>query len=149
MKKTRTFLFTLMLMLASTAALAQRGLAINELFDGKYRNDPGATETIISGGQLSKYELSIYHGLTIKDNPTAAQGIERLVLKDAIKATNREANYRSGHLYYGFYQLLPAPNGENRYLFFLNGHLKGGKNVILIFMQGYADRTTIKRMLKK
>lgn len=127
----------------------QEGLQVNSLFDGRYRDNPAASETILSGSALSDYELQRYHGLTLSGTPDAADKIEPIVTRDGATAINREVSYRSGRLYYGFYQL-PRRNGLNRYLFYINQHVgkSGGDNIVIIYLEGKARRETIMKMLK-
>lgn len=142
-------LHTIMLLAIASTAWPQDGLQVNSLFDGRYRDNPAATETILSGPALSDYELKRYHGLTLTGTPDAADRIEPLVTRDGSTAINREVSYRSGRLYYGFYQL-PQLNGLNRYLFYINQHVgkSGGNNIVIIYLEGKARRETIMKMLK-
>lgn len=144
----RIILISLLLM-AAVLARAQDGLNINRLFDGRFRKNPDATETIIKGGSsLASQGLSRYHSLTLKGAAaSSAAEAEALVLKDAARAISKEASYIDGHLYYGFFVL--KPDFENRYIFYLNQHLKGGNRLILIYLQGDATPAKIKSILKK
>ena len=144
----RCLLLAVFLSLVAIPLRAQDGLNINSLFDGRYRANPAASETIIQGSRLSRYDLKNYHALTLTGVPDAAYEIERLVSKDGAKALSREVSYKQGRLYYGFYRLA-SHNGLRRYLFYLNQHLKGGNKIILIYLDGDADTEAIKRMLKK
>lgn len=139
----------LMLLMTALTAWSQDGLQINALFDGRYRDNPEASETILSGSALNDYDLDRYHGLTLTGRPEAAAEIEPLVAKDGATALNREVSYRGGRLYYGFYQL-PGLNGRNRYLFYINQHVRnnGGNNIVVIYLEGKARRDAIMKMLK-
>lgn len=138
----------LMLMCAGTSAmLAQDKLNVGELFDGRYHDEPRASETQITGDRLAKYSLTLYRSLTLTDMPEAAAIIAPLVIRDAAKAVDREVSYRDGGLYYGFYQLQPRHSVE-RYLFYLNQNLNKGNKIILIYLEGSASREKIKAMLK-
>lgn len=134
-------------LMSALGVSAQKGLNINELFDGRYRDNKAATETIIKGETLRKYSLDTYHALTLTAMPEAAQEIERLVTKDGAGALSREVSYRQGHLYFGFYRL-PNSNDNRRYLFYLNQNLNKGNKIILIYLDGLADTETVKKMLK-
>lgn len=133
--------------IGASAAHAQEHLATKALFDGRYHDEPRASETQISGSKLQKYMLSLYRSLTLTDMPEAAADIEPLVTRDASKAIDREVSYRDGGLYYGFYQLKPR-SGLQRYLFYLNQNRNGGNKIILIYLEGHASRDKIKEMLK-
>lgn len=142
------FISLLMLWAIGTSAtLAQDRLNIGALFDGRYHDEPRASETLIEGDKLNKYSLSLYRSLTLTDMPEAAADIVPLVTKDAAKAVDREVSYRDGGLYYGFYQLKPR-RANNCYLFYLNQYKNGGNKIILIYLEGTASRDKIKEMLK-
>lgn len=142
-------LITLLMLWAigTSAMMAQNKLNIGQLFDGRYHDDPQASETQITGDKLARYSLSLYRSLTFTDMPEMASVIEPLVIKDGAKAENREVSYRDGGLYYGFYQLFPR-NGLQRYIFYLNQNLNKGNKIILIYLEGVASRDKIKQMLK-
>ncbi|MBD5228766.1 MAG: hypothetical protein HDS69_01800 [Bacteroidales bacterium] len=142
-------LITLLMLWAigASTALAQDRLNIGELFDGRYHDDPRASETLIEGEKLSNYQLTLYRSLTLTDMPAEAAEIVPLVTRDAAKAVDREVSYRDGGLYYGFYQL-KSRGGKNCYLFYLDQNRNGGNKIILIYLEGRASRDKIKQMLK-
>lgn len=137
-----------MLIAMSFPAVAQKGLNINNLFDGRYRDDSRVTETVIEGGNLKDYGLDIYHSLTLTDAPDEAASIEALVSRDGSNAIDREISYRDGGLYYAFYELKPLSMLYRRYLFYLNQHKGKGNKIIVIYLQGTASKDKIKTMLK-
>lgn len=143
------YIITLLMLWAigTSTVLAQDRLNIGALFDGRYHDEPRASETLIKGDKLSNYSLSLYRSLTLTDMPEAAAEIVPLVTRDAAKAEDREVSYRDGGLYYGFYQL-KARAGKNCYLFYLDQNRNGGNKIILIYLEGYASRDKIKQMLK-
>lgn len=137
----------MVMMIVATAASAQQGLNVDNIFDGRYRDNKGAVETIIRGEAIRKYDLSTYHSLTLADMPDAADYIESLIRKDEANALTREVNYRDGKLYYGFYRLKNR-NGLRRYLFYLNQHLNKGNKIMVIYLDGNATTEYVKKMLK-
>lgn len=124
-------------------------LAVESLFDGRFRSDPRVTETVITGNSLADYLLTSYKSLTFTGAPDLTPAVEKAVTHDGATARDREVSYQEGHLYYGFYAL-PPRNNLKRYIFYLNRASKStaGK-VILIYVEGHADINQIKRMLKK
>lgn len=137
-------------MLTAMAAMAQKGLNINRLFDGRYKKAPGATEIIVTGSQACEIGLDVYHSVSVTDK-TQAEIIENLVVKDGTKAMDKEVEYRNGQLYYGFYTM-SKQRSSNRYIFFLNQNLarKSPKNVVtLIYMEGRASADKIKKLIRK
>ncbi len=146
----RITLIILTCLFASMAAMAQNGLNINRLFDGRYKKAAGATEIIVTGSQAREYGLTVYHSVTVTDK-TQAEIIENLVVKDGSQAVDKEVEYRNGQLYYGFYTM-PRQKRTNRYIFFLNQNLarKSPKNVVtLIYMEGEASAAKIKKLIRK
>lgn len=148
----RIRILTLLLM-AAVMSLAQARTSTDisgptnteAVFDGRYRKNPNATETLIQGEALRDYRLSVYRGITLTDMPDAADEIEPLLIKDGPAAREREVSYKGGRLYYAFYQMPDIT--ENIYIFYINQHLDGGNKITLIYLKGKASREDIQRML--
>ncbi len=146
----RTTIIFLTFLLTTMAAIAQNGLNIERLFDGRYKKAAGATEIIVTGSQAREIGLTIYHSVSVTDK-TQAEIIENLVVKDGVQAIDKEVEYRNGQLYYGFYTM-PKHKRNNRYIFFLNQNLarKSPKNAVtLIYMEGSASAGKIKKLIRK
>jgi len=146
----RIIIITLTCLLTTLATVAQDGLNINRLFDGRYKKAAGATEIIVTGSQAREIGLTVYHSVSVTDK-TQAEIIENLVVKDGAQAVDKEAEYRNGQLYYGFYTMQKHKR-KNRYIFFLNQNLarKSPKNVVtLIYMEGEASAEKIKKLIRK
>lgn len=137
-------------LLTTMAAMAQTGLNINRLFDGRYKKAAGATEIIVTGVQAREIGLTIYHSLSVTDK-SQAELVEGLVIKDGAQAIDKEVEYRNGQLYYGFYMMKKSKR-DNRYIFYLNQNLarKSPKNIVtLIYMEGPASQDEIKKLIRK
>ena len=137
-------------LLTTMAAMAQTGLNINRLFDGRYKKAAGATEIIVTGIQAREIGLTIYHSLSVTDK-SQAELVEGLVIKDGAQAIDKEVEYRNGQLYYGFYMMKKSKR-DNRYIFYLNQNLarKSPKNIVtLIYMEGLASQDEIKKLIRK
>jgi hypothetical protein len=146
----RATIIILTCLLTTIAAMAQNGLNINRLFDGRYKKAAGATEIIVTGVQAREIGLTVYHSISVTDK-TQAEIIENLVVKDGAQAVDKEVEYRSGQLYYGFYTMKKSKR-DNRYIFYLNQNLarKAPKNVVtLIYMEGSASADKIKKLIRK
>ena len=146
----RITLIILTCLLASMAAIAQSGLHINRLFDGRYKKAAGATEIIVTGSQAREVGLTVYHSVSVTDM-AQAEIIENLVVKDGSQAVDKEVEYRNGQLYYGFYTMSRSRQA-NRYIFFLNQNLarKNPQGVVtLIYMEGFATAAEIKKLIRK
>ncbi len=146
----RIIIIILTCLLTTMAVMAQNGLNINRLFDGRYKKAAGATEIIVTGRQAREIGLTVYHSVSVTDK-TQAEIIENLVVKDGVQAVDKEVEYRNGQLYYGFY-VLSRQHSSNRYIFFLNQNLarKAPKNnVTLIYMEGKVNADKIKKLIRK
>ena len=147
----RISLIIISCVLVTLPALAQSGLHINSLFDGRFKKDPNATELIVTGAGAKDINLKVYHSLKVTQK-TQQNLIESLVVKDGVKASDKEVEYRSGQLYYGFYTLPAIKPSHNRYIFYLNQNLahNAPKNVVtLIYMEGKATPEQIKKLIRK
>lgn len=146
------FLF-LICVLVTLPVFAQKGLHVNELFDGRYRKSPNAVEIVVTGEMANKMKLNVFHSLTISNEKDVADSVERLVVKDGVTAVDKETEYRGGKLYYGFYRLKTAggEKGMNMYLFYLNQML-AGKNptekVTIIYMESRESADYIKSLIR-
>ena len=146
----RITIITLTCLLTAMTAMAQTGLNINRLFDGRYKKAAGATEIIVTGVQAREIGLTVYHSLSVTDK-NQAELVEGLVVKDGVQAVDKEVEYRNGQLYYGFYTMKKGKR-DNRYIFYLNQNLarKSPKNIVtLIYMEGFASQDEIKKLIRK
>ena len=137
-------------LMATSTAVAQNGLNINQLFDGRFKKATGATEIIVTGSRANEIGLKVYHSLSVT-NESQAELIESYVKKDGVQAVDKEVEYRNGQLYYGFYTM-KSVKGNKRYIFFLNQNLarKSPKKVVtLIYMEGNATPEQIKKLIRK
>lgn len=147
MKSARIYIVALML-LAALAAAAQKGLSVASVFDGRYRDDPNARETVISGGALARHKIDLYRSLTfLSPDAATASEVEKVVRQDGARATAREVQYKDGNLFYGFYTLT-RKNNKNRYILYLNQLASGGDKIIVIYLEGAATGEQVKKMLK-
>ena len=147
----RILFITIACVLATMPVLAQSGLHINTLFDGRYQKDPYAAELIVTGANARKINLTTYHSLKVTQK-SQQNLIESLVVKDGATAIDKEVQYRSGQIYYGFYTLPIKKKGHNRYIFYLNQNLakNSPKNMVtLIYMEGEATPEQIKGLIRK
>ena len=144
----RIKLLILMILAAAVSAPAQKGLEIAGIFDGRYHDNPNAVETVITHNKmLNEYRLKVYHGLTVTGDSDAAEAISKAVAADGKSAEDRELVYKNGQPYYCSY-VMPQKNGRNRYIFFLNQYATGGEKAMLIYLEGKADRETVKKLFK-
>ncbi len=136
----RLLLTPLLLIAFVLTAAAQKGLNINEIFNGKYASDPKVTETIISGTHkfLKSHDLTV---LATFKGPAATyqQLVERLVLADSAQAIGKNVRYKDGKLYFALFILKPITDGDtklNRYLYYLNNATNNNSNVLVVYLEG-------------
>lgn len=150
----RQYLIVILLILTGCVhGFAQDNLRIGIKMNGSYRNNPNASETILIGdNKLKRIGVTLYHSLSVSDDPAFPEEVEPLLLVDVKSAIDREVVYRSGKLYYGFYAL-PSIKKDgkniNRYIFYLNQFPVKGKQVIMIYVEGTASPQQIKDKLLK
>ena len=77
-------------MLAVLPLWAQKGMHVEALFDGRFKQDKRAVEVLIKGKELKKYHLTLFRSLTVTDAPTLSKEIEALVSQDAETAVDKE-----------------------------------------------------------
>ncbi len=147
--KRRIFLSCLLLTIA-LPLLAQKGMAIDQLFDGRYKDRQGATEVLVKGRKLQPYGLTLFRSLTLRPSKAEMLHIEQLVLTDARHASDKDTDTQNGRLFYGFYGFPPA-NGHYRYLFYRNNGAPTGRlsEVTVVYMEGTATAEQLKRMFSK
>ncbi len=134
-------------LMVTTIASAQTGLNINRVFSDSYRGMKGTSETVLNNANLNKVKIDLYHSISFTGHPELGPAVERLVAKDGSRAVSKEVRYKSGHIYYGFYRLSPL-NSLNRYILYLNGNLAGDNKIILLYLEGKASESQIKKLLK-
>ena len=105
------------LSLLALPLMAQKGLQVNTLFDGRFKKDHRAVEVLIKGKELKKYHLSLFRSLTVTNAPAVFREMETLVCQDAKSAVDKEVGTIGNRLYYGFY-CFSEEEGTFRYLFY-------------------------------
>lgn len=133
-------------LVVSMGAAGQTGLNVAKLFDGRYRNNPNASETIMSGEPLKQYKFELFHSVELKNMPEEADTLEQLVMKDGASAINKEVKYVGGHLYAGFYQLPPVKS-MNRYLFYLNKNLIKEHKILMIYIEARVEWSDVRQFI--
>ncbi len=130
---------------------AQKGLQIDDFFGGRFRESADATEVLLKGQGVEKYDLTLFRSLSLPGNTPEAVEIEKAVKADVAAAIDKEAGLRGGRLYYGFYRLKPGRNKLNRYIFYRNDALRDGAKpqLTLIYMEGKAGIEQLRRTFSK
>lgn len=129
----------LMIICSCTLVRAQKGLAVQEVFDEMAVNK-NATEVVMSSGKLKAYHLSFYHSIEVR-TPSAAerQRMEHSVQADAMSAIISEET--PGHRFYE----MPQQRGIHRYILYRSTD----SNLTLIYLEGKASLKQIKGFFQK
>lgn len=138
-------LLTLMLMLiCAMPAIAQKGLHVNELFEGHIISPERMVETLVRGKAVAKYGLTYFHSLRFKAKKNEAKSIEALILKDVSEESSLSVN-RVGGLYWKINVQL-KPKGNIKRLICYKYDMP---DVLIIFMEGPgAVPETLEKMLQ-
>lgn len=139
------------IMLAVLPLWAQKGMHVEALFDGRFKQDKRAVEVLIKGKELKKYHLTLFRSLTVTDSPTLFKEIEALVSQDAETAVDKEVGKVGTRLYYGFFCFSPK-NESYRYLFYRNTSVVPNSNkkseVTVVYIEGQVTLEELKQMFK-
>ena len=141
----------LCLLLLPITMSAQRGLHIADVLDGRYKKNVNTTDIVIKGGQLEEFHLTYYHSLTVENDNAIMDAIASAFIADEQAAQDKEVAHTGQQLYYGFYRL-EYDGKTNRYVFFKDQRYAPGKKslrVMLIYMEGYASLSFLKKKFKK
>ena len=156
---TKTFIpLLLMLLLGVTMARGQSGLAVQEAFR-RYAVRSDVTEVVIEGNRLKPYRLSRFHSIEVGDaSHGEAEYIASLIRRDTVGCVSHEGALQAppaaSDIHSGRVQAPPAASAcfelprrrsLHRYIFYRSS---AGK-VLLIYIEGRADMTDLKRFFKK
>lgn len=143
----RDLVLTIMLLFSAMQAAAQSDFAIGELFDGRFRNNPNAVETVISGDILKDTGLTLFRSIQIKNATEADANIfSSLVKRDSAKALSREEKSVGNVLQGAFYEL-PPKGATRRYLIYINRKQKGKDKIMLGYLEGKVSPEEVKDMI--
>lgn len=139
------------LSLLALPLMAQKGLQVNTLFDGRFKKDHRAVEVLIEGKELKKYHLSLFRSLTVTNAPAVFREMETLVCQDAKSAVDKEVGTIGNRLYYGFY-CFSEEEGTFRYLFYRNTSVKSEREKLpeatVVYMEGQVTLEELKQLFQ-
>ena len=134
-----------MLIISISSAMSQTQADIDRLFASHADKGGNAKEIIISGDALKGTDIKTYHSLVITDSPNEAEALAAEINKCAANATGRAVERIGGQIYFAKYTLPSVSEDQyNRYLLFLNTHLKGGNTVKVIYLTKKGELDNIK-----
>lgn len=118
-----------------TFSVAQTGLRINDLFEGRIIPRERMVETRVRGRTLAKYQLTFYRSLRFSASTEEVAHLRRIIDEDGRghHATGTEA----GKTYTMHIQLSPQ-GGKNRFLCYqdVSESKKKPREVMVIYMEG-------------
>lgn len=147
----RRWIIIWMTLLIALPLWAQKGMHVESLFGGRFKQDKRAVEVLIKGKELKKYHLTLFRSLTVTDAPALSEEIEALVSQDATSAVDKEVGTVGKRLYYGFY-CFSARDESYRYLFYRNAAIAPGGSkkpeVTVVYMEGQVTLEELKQLFK-
>lgn len=159
--------FTILFLLALLPLKAQKGLHVNDIFDGDIVKKTYMVDNLIKGEQLKPYKLTYFRSIKFKASAEERSKIEKLVGEDIKNSLDlelerqgdKDSDKRSEPLsppYHYVMMTLPPdgkfdPNSPNRwYLCYQCTPYKNSEFAItLVFMKGYATVPELRKMFKK
>lgn len=139
----------------SLAALAQQGLNIERFFGDEYLSRSGISSVNVSGSQLKQLDgnITLYHSITVENDSTEADAIERAVKKDGVQAVSRTVSINDGHVVFGFYALPPTKSGNRFIIFIRNDNKPDGETPAkiradLFYIEGKTSAEELNRIIR-
>ncbi|MDE7166687.1 MAG: hypothetical protein K2O17_06630 [Bacteroidaceae bacterium] len=146
-------LITLMLLGIALPISAQRGLHINEVFEGNVIQKAGMHKTLIKGESLEPYKLTVLHTAKFTAGSLLRDKVEALFSKDMGEhpsdKDNIELEYRDGHLYYAVVQIDDTRGGLHRYICYQCRSNAATNNITLAYMEGKATLADLRKTFKR
>ena len=136
------------LFFGGVAVLAQTGLKVNDLFEGRIIPQEKMIETRVRGKTLEKYQLSYYRSLRFNAGEADCQRLRRLMDDDARGCF--ASIYETNDAYTQKVQV-PARDGKNRFLCYQEQRTrkKDQREVTVIYMEGtVASLEQLEELLK-
>lgn len=132
-------------------ALAQKGLSVEPVFEGKVIPAKRMVKAVVKGEQARRYKLSLFHSLKMEVDSAECCRIEELVKQDCQGLDSpqvQEYGMREGRLSYLIAQL-PNRHGEQVFLCYqCYEEPEGCFHSTLVYMEGAATLKDLYRMFK-
>ena len=146
-------LITLILIGITLPISAQKGLHINEVFEGGIIQKTGMRKTLVKGESLEPYRLAVLHTAKFTADSSCRDKVEARFSEDMGESLsdkdNIELEYRDGHLYYAVVQIADTRNGLHRYICY-QCRINAKEYIItLAYMEGKATLADLKKTFKK
>lgn len=152
MKRLSITIWMLMGFFLSTTA--QKGLCINDVFEGKVVLKSQMKESLIKGDNLASYNLRVLHTAKFTTHNINRELVEKLFCEDMKNRPsdddeNMEMESRNGHLYYAIVQLTDSEKGAHRFICYQCKNNKAHYDITLVYMEGQASLADLRNTFKK
>ncbi|MBR6171149.1 MAG: hypothetical protein IKQ51_10710 [Bacteroidaceae bacterium] len=152
MKRTLFILSMLIGICLSTSA--QRGLQINEVFEGKVIAKQYMQESLIKGDNVAPYKLRLLHTVKFLANNSQrakADALFNIDMKERISDddSNMEMETRDGFLYYAIVQLTDNDKGSHRYICYQCRPKSTKFDITMVYMEGEASLADLRKTFKR
>ena len=128
---------------AFSSVAAQKGLKMNDLFEGRIIPQERLIETRVRGKSIEKYQLSYYRSLRLNVADDEAGRLRQLLGQDAERSIDMRSSRKNPHRWDTWTCKLQMPSleGKNRFLCFQEQWDKGHERceVTVIYMEGTVD----------
>ena len=150
----RTFFILSMLIGICLSTSAQRGLQINEVFEGKVIAKQYMQESLIKGDNVAPYKLRLLHTVKFLANNSQRAKADALVnidMKERISDddSNMEMETRDGFLYYAIVQLTDNDKGSHRYICYQCRPKSTKFDITMVYMEGEASLADLRKTFKR
>ena len=144
----------MMLLGISLSASAQKGLCINEVFEGKLIDKQCMQESLIKGENLAPYKLKVLHTVKLAANDNQRARVDHLFNEDMKERisdddSNMEMESRDGFIYYAIVQLTDNKEGTHRYICYQCKDKANHYDITLVYMEGKASLSDLRKTFKK
>lgn len=133
---------------------AQRGLQINEVFEGKVIAKQYMQESLIKGDNVAPYKLRLLHTVKFLANNSQrakADALFNIDMKERISDddSNMEVETRDGFLYYAIVQLTDNDKGSHRYICYQCRPKSTKFDITMVYMEGEASLADLRKTFKR
>ncbi len=147
-------LISLIIFALALPLAAQDGLEINRIFKGEIINELAIKESLVKGENLAPYKLRVLHTAKFTVGNAKRDKVEAIFVEDtkgrlSDDNENLEFEYRDGHLYYAIVQLPDTKKGLHRYICYQCRQTMGGNDITLVYMEGKARLSDLRKTFKK
>lgn len=150
----RTLFILSMLIGISLSTSAQRGLQINEVFEGKVIAKQYMQESLIKGDNVAPYKLRLLHTVKFLANNSQrakADALFNIDMKERISDddSNMEMETRDGFIYYAIVQLTDNEKGTHRYICYQCRPKSTKFDITMVYMEGEASLADLRKTFKR